>query len=421
MTAVDDSKQKEDPKCPCGSIPLGAMFRRDNGACSACGKQVPAPTVSGLPEIVEHPGYYDHGRFGHYYPGAMYQGMLATARKLHALVTSQQQEIETLNNQVGSLRWQIERIEEECTAAGWSLQWTDGGGSQCPFGWTRNPYLNIGTREDYIARIASLEAQLSSVSAQAPQACAGFEAHCDGSHYCVCGLPESAPCHQQPASEPERVVIETPGWSEPCTDGDACPDARRYGSVHPQPALAVPPWPQMKVMTLSGHGDFDGEWVRLSEARAIHATAVRLAEEHKKSEALRVELREKYDLVVAGNESYRNSCVRMECDKARVGAVIEALESELAALKAQEPVAWWWIEDGVMHEPSVAKAVFGMKPAHPCHPLYAAPVASISPSQQKAALKQVRAEERERVAAALEKLDKEQAAGFVRGLPEEQA
>lgn len=46
------------------------------------------------------------------------------------------------------------------------------------------------------------------------------------------------------------------------------------------------------------------------------------------------------------------------------------------------------------------------------------PPSSIPLAQHEAALRDARRQERERVAAALEKLDKEQAAGFVRGLPE---
>ena len=33
--------ERPEPLCPCGEIPDEAMFRRPNGACSACGKQVP--------------------------------------------------------------------------------------------------------------------------------------------------------------------------------------------------------------------------------------------------------------------------------------------------------------------------------------------------------------------------------------------
>jgi hypothetical protein len=39
--------------------------------------------------------------------------------------------------------WLVSRIDEELVRAGLSaLQWTDGGGSKCPTGWHRNPYIN---------------------------------------------------------------------------------------------------------------------------------------------------------------------------------------------------------------------------------------------------------------------------------------
>lgn len=40
--------------------------------------------------------------------------------------------------------WLIQRLNEECAKVGFDLMWTDGGGSQCPGGWHRNPYLNRG-------------------------------------------------------------------------------------------------------------------------------------------------------------------------------------------------------------------------------------------------------------------------------------
>jgi hypothetical protein len=44
--------------------------------------------------------------------------------------------------------WLISRIDEELKREGLpSLSWTDGGGSACPTGWHRNPYLNSGKVE----------------------------------------------------------------------------------------------------------------------------------------------------------------------------------------------------------------------------------------------------------------------------------
>jgi uncharacterized protein YecT (DUF1311 family) len=51
--------------------------------------------------------------------------------------------------------WLVERIDEELRREGLpALSWTDGGGSACPTGWHRNPYLNSG-------RVAVLEAALA--------------------------------------------------------------------------------------------------------------------------------------------------------------------------------------------------------------------------------------------------------------------
>lgn len=51
--------------------------------------------------------------------------------------------------------WLVERIDEELKREGLpALSWTDGGGSACPTGWHRNPYLNSG-------RVAALEAALA--------------------------------------------------------------------------------------------------------------------------------------------------------------------------------------------------------------------------------------------------------------------
>lgn len=49
--------------------------------------------------------------------------------------------------------WLIERFEDECKRAGFELHWTDGGGSDCPGGWHRNPYLNRG---DVLAELIAI-------------------------------------------------------------------------------------------------------------------------------------------------------------------------------------------------------------------------------------------------------------------------
>ena len=48
--------------------------------------------------------------------------------------------------------WVVERIEQEIRSAGMELQWTDGGGSDCPGGWHRVPYLNHGNLQGWVER-----------------------------------------------------------------------------------------------------------------------------------------------------------------------------------------------------------------------------------------------------------------------------
>jgi hypothetical protein len=63
--------------------------------------------------------------------------------------------------------WVIKRIDEELMREGISLQWTDGGGSACPSGWHRNPYLNWGRlervtreRDEALSRVAELNTEV---------------------------------------------------------------------------------------------------------------------------------------------------------------------------------------------------------------------------------------------------------------------
>lgn len=59
-------------------------------------------------------------------------------------------------------------------------------------------------------------------------------------------------------------------------------------------------------------------------------------------------------------------------------------QAALAATKTQEPVGWWWIEDGIMHEPSRTRFTQN-RAGVPWNgkPLYAAPVAAGESQEQR--------------------------------------
>lgn len=71
--------------------------------------------------------------------------------------------------------------------------------------------------------------------------------------------------------------------------------------------------------------------------------------------------------------------------------VATAEQAELAAMKAQKPVAWWWIEDGVMHEKSTVRTTHGSKPDRSCNPLYASPVPQPANDRLEEALRSIEA------------------------------
>jgi len=48
----------------------------------------------------------------------------------------------------------------DLTRAGIEILWADGGGNTAPFGWHRNPYINIENHEKLTKRVAELEAAL---------------------------------------------------------------------------------------------------------------------------------------------------------------------------------------------------------------------------------------------------------------------
>jgi hypothetical protein len=57
--------------------------------------------------------------------------------------------------------WLIECIDGELHRIGLpSLQWTDGGGSTCPAGWHRRPYISSSSPEHLAKRVKYLEAEL---------------------------------------------------------------------------------------------------------------------------------------------------------------------------------------------------------------------------------------------------------------------
>jgi len=57
--------------------------------------------------------------------------------------------------------WVVGRITDELRQEGIELQWTDGGGSACPGGWHRNPFLNLGRLSALRARGEALAAEVS--------------------------------------------------------------------------------------------------------------------------------------------------------------------------------------------------------------------------------------------------------------------
>lgn len=57
--------------------------------------------------------------------------------------------------------WVVSRIDEELKAQGMTLQWTDGGGAQCPTGWHRNLYINSAKLDAARADAARLRERLT--------------------------------------------------------------------------------------------------------------------------------------------------------------------------------------------------------------------------------------------------------------------
>jgi hypothetical protein len=85
-----------------------------------------------------------------------------------AKVTAERDEaVERAKSEVARKAWVTDRIEAELRRAGLELQWTDGGGSACPGGWHRNPYLNVGNIGDLSRDLATWTARALAAEADA--------------------------------------------------------------------------------------------------------------------------------------------------------------------------------------------------------------------------------------------------------------
>ena len=202
----------------------------------------------------------------------------------------------------------------------------------------------------------------------------------------IMGYGGSAPCpecaHQQPASEPAYAQC-------PCGCRGAIGLCRAVQQPAPPKLEAVPPMPE----AWDKHDRGPGSFCHAHEVRALHAAAVRL--------------REMYGAQWEENDNLR--------------AQLAEAQAALEAMKAQEPVATLWVSD----RPGWGVDTCGI--GEKCralgegeHMLYAAPVASIPLAQHEAALKQARAEERERCARVCERRAVRHAADAIRALPDQE-
>jgi hypothetical protein len=62
--------------------------------------------------------------------------------------------------------WVISRITEELSREGIELRWADGGGSACPGGWHRNPFLNLGRFSALVRSLALAEREVADLRAK---------------------------------------------------------------------------------------------------------------------------------------------------------------------------------------------------------------------------------------------------------------
>lgn len=169
----------------------------------------------------------------------------------------------------------------------------------------------------------------------------------------------------------------TSGWSHSIHGCHHLPKPPADQAQHPAPT-DVPPMPEALAPQIEdGHAmmrpHHNGLWCRLSEVRALHAACVRLAERCERA------------VNEASNAQQERDEARRELEAERARA--DKAEAEQAALKGQEPVAWMWVEDGIMHESS--RTNFTTNRAFvPSNgkPLYAVPVASIPLEQHEAAI-----------------------------------
>ena len=195
-----------------------------------------------------------------------------------------------------------------------------------------------------------------------------------------------------------KCAVERPAHPQPCPDGEACPDARRWGSVHQQPAPAdVPPMPK------------PGEMWGHERILALHAACVRIAQER---------------------DEARCEVAELQADRRRVWEVGERwlkraleAEAELAALKGQKPL--FWVEDTTEddeHNPfDRYRIAFDGSQCPTAFAVYAAPLSppdSVPREQHEAALVQARREERKSIARALRSSGRSASEAFVRALAE---
>lgn len=297
-------------------------------------------------------------------------------------------------------------------------------------------------------RSSAIASALAALDAEQPKACAGFV--CGGwvnstgerittpHGHIPCNSAGAPECDCKNCDQPYSAHQEQQEQADPCASKDHG-IAQQEQAQQPAPdALLELVMPHLfadnAYRSLDG---CDGGAVRnlFSAAQAYQRECERLSGElaersnelwkaMRERDIARTALEEQTDLAVKyvrerdEAQTITHDSLREQDDLQRE---VAELTDKLAGLKAQEPVAWiaWHNLELLRNSGEQRSCSVYLRGAGGDRPLYAAtvpPPDSIPLAQHDAALAEARREEREYVAKALEKLDKEQAAGFVRGL-----